>query len=142
MSDIEIRIPVGSVLLDKFRKISEATGFSDLELFQKWITQEESNLHVLRHYVDQLNEMPQRLQTRPQQKSSPVQENLETQEESTKDDKKLDYRQFILQRIQSMRQEGMTFSKISAQFNEEGVVTISGVGKWYPSTISQLLAAL
>jgi hypothetical protein len=142
-SGFEIRIPLESRLLaDRLQKISKATGLSDQELLQKWVIQEESNLHALQHYVgeklgqsnDQSGE-PQRVQ-KPRKKTSQLQETPE----STGSDEAADYRQTLLQRIQRMRQQGMTINQIASQFNEEGVATVSGTGKWYYSSISHILA--
>jgi hypothetical protein len=148
-SGFEIQVPRDSDLPVRLQRISEATGFSDHELLGKWLTQEESNLHALQHYVEShvrlphdspgpLNSVPQQ----PQKLSKKQPQTQEESEESTESDTGQDYRQTLLQRIQGMREKGMTYSKIASQFNEEGVATVSGTGKWYPSTISQLLSAL
>jgi hypothetical protein len=135
-SDTVMEISLDSTLLDKLQKISEATGLSNQELFQKWITQEESVLHVLEYYVDQQNKAPQPVE-KPQRKSSPVHEELE---ESTESDKTQDYRKTLLQKILALKKQRMPLTKIAAQFNEEGIATISGSGKWYSSTISYILS--
>jgi hypothetical protein len=145
-SDFEMRIPLGSDLAHRLRKISEMTGLSDHELLQKWIVQEESNLHVLQHYAEGIqlklkHDLAGCLDGPPQRNQNDQQESLETNEELEEgSDQKQDYRQLLLQRIQDMRQQGITLSKIATQFNEEEVPTISGTGKWYSSSISQLLA--
>ena len=37
--------------------------------------------------------------------------------------------------------EGMTLNKIAKTFNEERVPTVSGAGKWYYSSVANLLNA-
>jgi hypothetical protein len=146
---LEIIIPLDSDLPARLQKVSEATGLSDRELLEKWLTQEEGNLHALQHYVESqlrlkndssapLSGMPRRVQEPPQEQPR---SQGESEESITESDSEQGYRQALLQRIHDMREEGMTYSKIAAQFNEEGVVTVSGTGKWYPSSISQLLGA-
>jgi hypothetical protein len=143
----EIRNFLDSDLSDKLQEISKTTGLSDQELFRKWIIQEESNLHALRHYVegirlrpvaDEIDEIPQRLQ-RPEEEPS---QDSDEPEEFTESDEAQSYRRSLLQRIQDMRRQGMTYTKIASQLNKEGVATVSGTGKWYPSTISQMLMSL
>jgi hypothetical protein len=134
--DTVMEIFLDNSLLDKLRKISEATGLSNQELFQKWITQEESVLHVLEYYVDQQNKVPRPVE-KPQQKSSPVHEEPE---ESTESDQTQNYRKTLLEKILDLKKQGMPTTKIAAQFNEEGIATISGVGKWYPSSITHILS--
>lgn len=135
-SDTVLKISLDSTLLDKLQKISEATGLSNQELFQKWITQEESILRVLEYYVGQQNKAPQPA-GQPQRKPSPVHEELE---ESTESDKAQGYRETLLQKILALKKQGMPLTKIAAEFNEEGIATISGSGKWYCSTISYILS--
>jgi hypothetical protein len=140
----EMRIPLDSDSLNRLRKISEVTGLSDHELLRKWILQEECNLHALQHYFEgiqlklQHDSSPQENRV-PQQIQEPLQKTLQTHGGS-EESQESNYRQILLQRMQEMRSQGMTYSKIAAQFNEEGVATVSGAGKWYPSSISQFLA--
>jgi hypothetical protein len=137
----EIRIPMNSGLAARLQKVSEATGLSDCELLEKWLTQEESNLYALQRFVESQLRLKHDSTDTLSNVSCPSQDQEES-EEPIGSDPGQDYRQTLLQRIQDMREEGMTYSKIAAQFNEEGVATVSGTGKWYPSTISQLLSAL
>jgi hypothetical protein len=39
-----------------------------------------------------------------------------------------------------MKEQGMSSVKIAEQFNKEGVMTVSGTGKWYSSSVFQFLA--
>ena len=146
VSDFEILVPLESDLPGRLRKVSEATGLADCELLEKWLTQEESNLHTLRYYAEKQSRLKHDSPDVPgdvleQPLEIQKQQAQEESEESPGSDSGQDYRQTLSQKIQDMREEGMTYAKIAAQFNEEGVATISGTGKWYPSTISQLLAA-
>lgn len=48
-------------------------------------------------------------------------------------------REVVLERIQAMRDDGMSMTAIAAQLNREGVPTLSGSGKWHHSVIKRLL---
>jgi hypothetical protein len=41
--------------------------------------------------------------------------------------------------VKNLKKEGMTLVKIAEIFNEENVQTVSGKGKWYSSSITNLL---
>jgi hypothetical protein len=140
--NFEIKIPSDSGLPARMEKISSLTGLSNYELLQKWLVQEESVLNVSRYYVEttqaklqqnfaeQLRSVLHEFKKTPQSKAA-----IETTPEKSQDD-----RQTLLQRIQNMRDEGMSFVKIADQLNQEGVSTVSGSGKWYASSVFQLLA--
>ena len=60
--------------------------------------------------------------------------------EDKKSDKLAEYRVMLVKKIQGMRDRGISFGGIAKQFNEEGVATLSGIGKWYPSSVFQFFA--
>jgi len=49
------------------------------------------------------------------------------------------YRKALVKRARKLKKEDMTLKKIAETFNEEKVVTVSGTGKWYSSSIAILL---
>jgi transcriptional regulator of heat shock response len=143
--DFEIKIPSDSDLPERIKRISGLTGLSDYELVQKWLVQEESVLNTSRYYVETIQSRLQenfteqlRSVLREFQKTVKPKAVKETKE--TKPEKPENYRQTLSQRIQNMRDEGMSFVKIADQLNQEGVSTVSGSGKWYASSVFQLLA--
>jgi len=48
-------------------------------------------------------------------------------------------RQEILALIRGMRAQKMSFAKIAEQLEAQAIATLSGHGKWYPTTVSKLL---
>ncbi|MDR2180798.1 MAG: recombinase family protein [Synergistaceae bacterium] len=143
----EIKIPSGSDLPERMKKISALTGLSDYELLQKWLVQEESALNASRYYAETIQSnlrqnIAEQLRTLLQEfrgtaKPKAAKEPQETKE--AKPEETGEYRQTLLKRIQDMKNEGMSFVKIADQFNQEGVATVSGTGKWYPSSVFHLL---
>jgi hypothetical protein len=45
----------------------------------------------------------------------------------------------VLERIKMLKEEGLSDNKIAKMFNQEGLPTFSGYGKWHSGTISKLL---
>jgi hypothetical protein len=137
----EMKIPSGSDLPERMKRISDLTGLSDYELVQKWLIQEESALNASRYYVETIQSKLE--QNITEQLRSVLYEFQKTAKPKAMKEMKAenpgDYRQMLLKRIQDMKDEGMSFVKIADQFNREGVSTVSGTGKWYPSSVFQLL---
>jgi hypothetical protein len=50
-----------------------------------------------------------------------------------------DYRKILVERAKELKKEGKTLVKIAEIFNEENLQTVSGKGKWYSSSIVNLL---
>jgi hypothetical protein len=46
----------------------------------------------------------------------------------------------VLQRLRTMRAEGLSLQAMADPFNHEGVPTLSGNGRWQKGTIGNLLA--
>jgi DNA-binding transcriptional MerR regulator len=135
-------VPSSSDLPERIQDVSERTGLSYSKLLQKWLTQEENVvgskrreddlLKWTRNIENQLNDLQRRmleLQGKPAGDEDP---------ESERHDNQV-YRQALLERIKSLRDEGTTLKKIAEQFNSEGVSTLTGTGQWYASSISHIL---
>jgi hypothetical protein len=130
-------IQLDSDLLSRIETISEQTGLATPALFQKWVLQEESLIGLIQGNKEQTKDRTTghpttRLDASPQQISD-VQDGEETAEASP------EYRKMLIQRVQKLKKEGMTLVKIADIFNEENVRTVSGKGKWYSSSITNLL---
>ena len=144
----EIKIPSGSGLPERLERISGLTGLSDYELLQKWIVHEESVLNASRYYAETMQaKLQQNFTEQLRSVSYELQKRGELQKtgkpkaaKEMKPEKSEDYRQTLSQRIQNMRDEGTSFVKIADQLNQEGVPTVSGIGKWYASSVFQLFA--
>jgi hypothetical protein len=135
-------LPIG--LTKRIQKLEEKTRLPYRELLQKWICQEEiaaeaktrseALLEWQRHIEGQLKQILR--QVNPQGKTAPV------TEEAKKDEKAggQDYKQSLVAKISALKAQGVTLANIARQFNESGVATVSGTGKWHPGTVSQLLS--
>jgi hypothetical protein len=135
--EILLEVPFESDLPARIVKISEQTGLSPLNLFQKWVLQEESLIGVLQNSKDR---SPKRAEAHSgvSRSKAPV-----ARKESAKADlpvpKSPDYRKTLAERAIKLKKEGMTLKKIAEIFNEEKAPTVSGTGKWYASSIINLL---
>ncbi|MDR1873458.1 MAG: recombinase family protein [Synergistaceae bacterium] len=137
-------------LQDRLQNISERTQLSYQELLQKWLTQEENLADFQRSDDEDFNEgllkwkedVDARLGDLQRQVSalwpSAAVGDVPAPKENASG--RNTYRRTILRKIRSLRRKGMTFTDIARQFNEEGVATLSGTGKWYSGTISQILS--
>ena len=50
-----------------------------------------------------------------------------------------EYRKKLIKRAMKLKKEGMSDKKMADTFNDEKVPTVSGAGKWYSSSINNLL---
>jgi hypothetical protein len=125
-STVLLEAPADSDLPLRIAKISEETGLDLLDLFRKWVLQEESLIGLMQ---------PRKVPT-----PAPLEILPSEREEPAKiDANSPNYRKGIVKRIKKLKKEGMTIVKIAEIFNEENLPTVSGKGKWYSSSISWLL---
>ena len=131
-----LKIEVPNELPDKMQNISEHMKLSYSDLLRKWIAQEE---HVINaeHYEEDLLQWRQHIEAQ----LIAIQRQVFKLQKTSADEgiNEDEYRRSLLKKIKSLRDQGMTFVKISEQFNNEGIATVTGTGKWYPSSISQFL---
>jgi hypothetical protein len=121
-------ISADSDLSLRIETISEQTGLSPLNLFQKWVLQEESLIGFM-----QCGKVQAAKQTEIP--------DVQVEEEVEKlDPDSPDYREKIVERVKKLKKEGTTLVKIAELFNEEKLPTVSGKGQWYSSSITWLLS--
>jgi hypothetical protein len=130
-----LKVQLSSDLLLRLEKISEQTGLSPSDLFLKWVLQEESMIGLI-----QVSKEP----TPKQSKALPsVSSAKQGQAKSAKVVPSVpgnpNYRKTLVNRAKKLKKEGMTLKKIAETFNDEKVQTMSGTGKWYASSINNLL---
>ncbi|MDR1378941.1 MAG: hypothetical protein LBJ36_07800 [Synergistaceae bacterium] len=136
---INIDVPVDSDLPIRLKSVSEQTKLSYCELLEKWLfTEERENQANEKHREEEFLKWTQQFEARLADIQSQLFALWKKPEEEGGPSEQ-DYRRVLLQRIRNLRNEGMSFVKISEMFNKEGVPTVSGTGKWYPSSISQFL---
>ncbi|MDR1622409.1 MAG: hypothetical protein LBS00_08555 [Synergistaceae bacterium] len=131
------RIEVPSDLSDRIQHVSEHTKLPYGELLQKWLKQEE-NVIAVERYKEDILQWKQHVEAQ----LIALQRQIFTLQgtPSSAGFNESEYRRSLLKKIKNLRDQGMTFVKISEQFNDEGIATVTGTGKWYPSSISQFLA--
>jgi hypothetical protein len=133
---ITFQVPAGSDLLSRIEKISAQTGLGTQDLFQKWVLQEESLIGLMRRGQDPAAEEAEMCPDIPAQQIPDVQEQEETVEVGPDSP---NYRKNLIERVKKLKKEGTTLVRIAEIFNEENVQTVSGKGKWYSSSIINLL---
>ena len=132
-----LEIPLNSDLLLRIERISGKTGLSSLNLFQKWVLQEESLIGLMQRNKEQAAEQTE---TRPSvaERKNPAAQRKRT-EAVPSDPGSPGYRETLVKRAKQLKKEGMTLKKIAETFNDEKVSTVSGTGKWYASSIDNLM---
>ena len=135
---ISLEVPLSSDLPSRIEKISEQTGLSLFNLFQKWVLQEESMIELVQRGKERTI-----TNIGSQQDSDPllnpdVQESKETLEVNPNDGQ--NYRKMLLKRAIKLKKEGTTLKTIAETFNSENLPTVSGTGKWYSSSVAWLLS--
>ena len=134
-----LKIPSGNDLSVRLEKISEQTGLSPLSLLQKWIFQEETLIGLMQHNKEAMTEQVGKCLDTAKQK------NPDTQKKRAKailsEPDKLNNRKTLIKRAIELKKSGMSLKKTAETFNEENVPTVSGTGKWYASSISNLLSS-
>jgi hypothetical protein len=123
------------------------------ELLGKWLDMEEANEGIdeekdssLVSRVSALEEQIAKLietnsQTTRDQSSEerPKRERHTEREKRTVDEKGGAQREEIVQLIQSLHNEGLSFRKIAEKLNEQGTPTLSGSGLWQSGTVCKIL---
>jgi hypothetical protein len=135
---ITIQIPADSDLLSRIENISEQTGLDKPNLFQKWVLQEESLIGLVSRGRSSVVKQPkaQALPNVSPREVPGVQKQEGAAEVNPGSPK---YRQMLLKRAAKLKKEGMTLVGIAKIFNDENLQTVSGKGKWYSSSIINLL---
>ena len=124
-------------LLFRLKNIVEQTGLSPSNLAHKWILQEETLIGLMQRSKEPMTEQAEtRPDTDPQKNTAAQKKRADT---ILPDPGKPSYRKTLIKKAQKLKKGGMTLKKIAETFNEEKVLTVSGTGKWYSSSIAILL---
>jgi hypothetical protein len=128
-------VSTGSDLSLRLEKVSEQTGLSPQSLLQKWILQEETLIGLMRHGKEQVEDkapISKDAADRPairKKKAESVQPDTSTPKD----------RKTLAKRAHKLKREPITLKKIAEIFNDEKIPTVSGTGKWYASSVTNLL---
>jgi hypothetical protein len=135
-------LPSDSDLPSRIERILAQTGFDALSLFQKWVLQEESLIGLIQRGKGQ-RERAAKEESRSEVpwKRSPGGDRAQKETAEDALAKRTEYRQTLAAKAAKLREEGATLKEVAETFNAENLSTISGVGKWYASSITWLLNA-
>jgi hypothetical protein len=132
---IILQIPSDSTIQDRIIKVMQYTNLSYRGLLEKWLRQEESSLEVAKHTEE---EILKRIKTRVDILEKQV---LQLGERLSRPGKpsKAAYKKSLVFQVLCMRKADKTYKQIAEFFNKEGTHTLSGRGKWSPTSVKQLL---
>jgi hypothetical protein len=124
----------------RIQKISEQTGLSYLDLFRKWLFQEECSVAIIRSYEESiLAEVEEKFEKRFNTLQKNLHKELKTKSMDTTEAVNAIDREKLPQEIKRLKEAGMTYVQIAEHFNNEKIPTSSGTGKWHAASISRLL---
>jgi len=128
---IMIEIPPESQAVKRLQSVSEQVQLTYYELLLKWLDDEEKAIQMQRDTKD-LSGWQKNLETQLNKIAELLRGKTpgdEISDSETCAPSEKDYRQQVIEKIQNLREQGLTYSKIAAQFNADGVVTMSDKGK-------------
>ena len=138
---ITLEVPSCSDLSSRIENITKQTGLATADLFQKWVLQEESLIGLMQRQrggeqtAEQTMTGSDTSETFSHSQPIPGVQKLE----ETVDPDSPKYRKILIKMAKKLKKEGLTLVKIAEVFNAENVRTISCKGKWYSSSIMNLL---
>ena len=128
---------ISDELLFRIMSAAGQTGIFPPDLILKWVLQEETLIGIMqRNKEPMVRQDETRSGVDPQKAPAAHKKRAET---IPSDLGNPNYRKTLIKRAQKLKKEGMTLKKIAETFNEEKVATISDTGKWYSSSIANLL---
>ena len=123
---------ISDELLFRIMNIAGQTGISPPDLFLKWVLQEESWIGLIQSGKGQTTTQSKATVDNPVQK-------MKRAKDVSIDHKSPGYRKELAKKAVNLKKKGMTHNKIAETFNDEKIPTVSGTGKWYASSINNLL---
>ena len=130
---IILEVPADSDLLFRIKKIVAQTGLDPLDLFRKWVLQEEALIGLVQYNKNQVI-----TQVKPQRASDKEAVDFSLGEI---DPGSPDYRKVLIKKVQELKAKDTALIKIAEIFNKAKLPTVSGKGKWYSSSINNLLTS-
>jgi hypothetical protein len=104
---------ISDELAFRIMNLAVQTGVSPPDIILKWVLQEEAWIGLMQSGKSQTAKQPKTTAV-----DNPVQK---------------------VKSAKMLKKEGMTHNKIAETFNGEKIPTVSGTGKWYASSINNLL---
>jgi hypothetical protein len=151
---IIVDAPADRALPDRLKNVAVRTNLSYCALLHKWLSQEENAIELRnrneehrqweRNIEAQLNFLQQQIQRLiySQGRGGPV-KRASSAEPSARGGaalrpKKQDIKE-LLEKIGELKRQGLSLKRIAERFNDDGLKTITGKGKWLPSSVSYCL---
>ena len=132
-----LKVQTGSDLSVRLEKISGQTGLSPMSLLQKWILQEETQIGLMQRSKEpKAKRAGKNSDVTPQKSTAAPKKRAKA---NPSESGNTNYRKTLVKRVTELKKSGISLKKIAETLNEEKVATMSGTGKWYPSTISNFL---
>ena len=123
---------ISAELLFRIMNIVGQTGISPPDLILKWVLQEESWIGLIQSGKGQTTTQSKTALNNPVQKEKDA-------KDVPLDHKSTGYRKELVKKAEMLKKKGMTHNKIAKSFNDEKIPTVSGTGKWYASSVNNLL---
>ena len=124
---------ISDELAFRIMNIAGQTGIAPPDIILKWVLQEETLIGLIQSGKGQTTTQPKTATDNPVPKEKGV------KNASSLDHKSLGYRKELVKRAKMLKKKGTTQNKIAEIFNDEKIPTVSGAGKWYSSSIANLL---
>jgi hypothetical protein len=132
-----LQIPPDSNLPDRIIEVIQYTSLSYRGLLEKWLHQEEASIEAAKRAEEEISK---RVEERVAILEKKVLR-LEGKDMRWEDPSRAQHKRMLVSQVLSFRKAGKTYKQIADLFNEEGMHTISGRGKWSTTSIQQLLYA-
>jgi hypothetical protein len=116
-------------------KIIEYTNLSYRGLLEKWLHQEEASIEAARLAGEEILKRAEERVAALEKKVL----RLEGKTVRAEASEKAQDRKMLVSQALSLRKSGKTYKQIAELFNEEKAPTMSGRGKWSPSSVIYLL---
>ena len=123
---------ISDELLFRIMNIAGQTGVSPPDIILKWVLQEESWIGLIQNGQGQTTTQPVTAVNNTVQKEKAA-------KDEPLDHKSPGYRKELMKKAETLKKKGMAYKKIAETFNDEKTPTLSGTGKWYASSINNLL---
>jgi hypothetical protein len=135
MSDLQM--PSDSNIPARIIKVIQYTNLSYRGLLEKWLHQEEASIEAAKRAEEEISK---RVEERIELLQKQILR-LEGKAVRTEEPSKAEYRKMLIRQVLALRKAGKTYKQVAELFNEEGTPTISGRGKWSPTSVMLLLDA-
>jgi hypothetical protein len=132
-----LQIPPDTTLPDRLIKVIQYTNLSYRNLLEKWLHQEEASIEAARCAEEEISKrVEERVAILEKKVLRPEGKDMRWEDPS-----RAQYKKMLVLQVLSFRKAGKTYKQIADLYNEEGMHTLSGRGKWSTTSIQQLLYA-